>query len=66
MTEIQLLEGVQRTFTDRICGLENMNYWERLSQFTSKDDVTAAQMGSVYHSDDVEDPSQCCPQLQQY
>ena len=31
VTEIQLLEGVQRTFTDRICGLENMNYWERLS-----------------------------------
>ena len=31
VTEIQLLEGVQRTFTNRIGGLENMNYWERLS-----------------------------------
>ena len=31
VTEIQLLEGVQRTFTNRIDGLENMNYWERLS-----------------------------------
>ena len=31
MTEIQLLEGVQRTFTRSIGGLENINYWERLS-----------------------------------
>ena len=31
VTEIQLLEGVQRTFTCRIGGTENMNYWERLS-----------------------------------
>ena len=31
MTEIQLWEAVQQTFTNRICGLENMNYWERLS-----------------------------------
>ena len=31
VTEIQLLEGVQRTFTNRIGSLENMNYWERLS-----------------------------------
>ena len=31
VTEIQLLEGVQRTFTSRICGTENMNYWERLT-----------------------------------
>ena len=31
VTEIQLLEGVQRTFTNRIGSLEDMNYWERLS-----------------------------------
>ena len=31
VTEIQLLEGVQRSFTSRIGGLENMTYWERLS-----------------------------------
>jgi hypothetical protein len=31
VTEIQLLEGVQRTFTSRIGGMENMNNWERLS-----------------------------------
>ena len=31
VTEIQLLEEVQRTFTSRIGGMENMNYWERLS-----------------------------------
>ena len=30
VTEIQLLEGVQRAFTNRIGGLENMNYWEGL------------------------------------
>ena len=34
--------------------------------FTSKANVTAAQKGTVHYSDDVEDPSQCCPQLQQY
>ena len=31
VTEIQLLEGVQRTFTSRIGNMENLNYWERLS-----------------------------------
>ena len=31
-TEIQLLEGVQRTFTSRIGCLHDMDYWERLSQ----------------------------------
>ena len=30
-TEIQMLEGVQRTFTSRIGGLNDMNYWERLA-----------------------------------
>ena len=30
-TEIQLLEGVQRTFTSRLGGLYDMDYWERLS-----------------------------------
>ena len=30
-TEIQLLEGVQRTFTSRIGGLYSLNYWERLA-----------------------------------
>ena len=32
VTEIQLLEGVQRTFTRCVGGLEKMNYWERLSR----------------------------------
>ena len=31
ITEIQMLEGVQRTFTSRIGGLKDMNYWERLA-----------------------------------
>ena len=30
--EIQLIEGVQRTFTSRIGGLQHLNYWERLAQ----------------------------------
>ena len=29
MTEIQLMEGVQRNFTSRIGGLQHLNYWER-------------------------------------
>ena len=32
VTEIQLLEGVQRTFTSRIAGLQHLNYWDRLKQ----------------------------------
>ena len=59
MTEIKLLEGFQRTFTNHIGGLENITLGEA---FTSKADVTAVQKGMEYHSDDVEDPSQCCPQ----
>ena len=62
MTEIQLLEGVQRTFTNRIGCLEIMKYRERLSHLK----LMSTQKGAVYHSDDIKDPSQCCPQLQQY
>ena len=32
VTDIQLIEGVQRTFTSRISSLKHLNYWERLSQ----------------------------------
>ena len=32
VTEIQLIEGVQRTFTSRIGGLQHLNYWEKLVQ----------------------------------
>ena len=31
VTDIQLIEGVQRTFTRRISGLQHLNYWERLA-----------------------------------
>ena len=31
VTEIQLLEGVQRTFTSQIGGFKDLNYWERLN-----------------------------------
>ena len=30
LTDIQLLESVQRTFTSRIWGVQHLNYWERL------------------------------------
>ena len=32
VTDIQLIEGVQRTFTSRISGLQHLNYWERLAR----------------------------------
>ena len=32
VTDIQLLEGVQRPFTSRIAGLHHLNYWDRLKQ----------------------------------
>ena len=31
VTDIQLIEGVQRTFSNRISGLQHLNYWERLA-----------------------------------
>ena len=31
VTDIQLIEGVQRTFTNRISGLQHLNYWGRLA-----------------------------------
>ena len=31
VTEIQLSEGVQRSFTSQISGLKDLNYWERLT-----------------------------------
>ena len=31
VTDIQLVEGFQRTFTSRISGLQHLNYWERLA-----------------------------------
>ena len=31
VTDIQVIEGVQRTFTNRIRGLQHLNYWERLA-----------------------------------
>ena len=30
--DIQLIESVQRTFTDRISGMERLNYWQRLKK----------------------------------
>ena len=30
VTEIQLLEGVQRTFTSRLCSVRHLDYWTRL------------------------------------
>ena len=30
IADIQVLEGVQRTFTARIAGVQHLNYWERL------------------------------------
>ena len=32
ITEIQLIESVQRTFTSRVGGLQHLNYWERLKE----------------------------------
>ena len=32
VAEIQMIEGVQRTFTSRVGGLQHLNYWERLKE----------------------------------
>ena len=34
ITDIQELEGVQRTFTSRIAGCYHLNYWERLKRLS--------------------------------
>ena len=31
VTDIQLIEGIQRTFTDRRSALQDLSYWERLA-----------------------------------
>ena len=32
ISELQKLEGIQRTFTDKIEGLQDLNYWQRLEK----------------------------------
>ena len=60
-TEIQMLEGVQRTFTSRRGGLNDMNYWKRLGwPISSQSDVLTAKEGKVYHFYDVKNPSLSC------
>ena len=33
VTDIKVLEGFQKTFTSRIWGLKNLDYWQRLKAF---------------------------------
>ena len=51
VTEIQLIEGVQRTFTSFIGGLRHLNYWERLVQLKVMPLQCRVQTGEVYHPD---------------
>ena len=62
------MEEVQQTFTNRIGSLNSERYELLGEAFASKADVTTAQREqyTILDSDDVEDPSQRCPQLQQY
>ena len=32
VSDMQKLEGIQRTFTDKIAGLQDLNYWQRLEK----------------------------------
>ena len=34
VSDIQQLEGVQRSFTSKICGLRDLHYWDRLKQLS--------------------------------
>ena len=53
--EIQLIEGVQRTFTSKIWGLQHLNYWERLSSLNlmslqrRRERYVIIHMWKVYH-----------------
>ena len=53
VTEIQLLEGVQRTFTSQIGGLKDLNYWERLN-LNSDVLQRRRERYSIHNSDDLE------------
>ena len=62
------MEEVQQKITNRIGSLNSERYELLGEAFASKADVTTAQREqyTILDSDDVEDPSQRCPQLQQY
>ena len=49
VTEIQLIEGDQRTFTSRVSGLKKAELLGKALQ--TETNVTTAQTGEVYHPD---------------
>jgi hypothetical protein len=63
VSDMQLLEGVQRTFTSRVCGFPHLNYWERLKQLKMMSLQRRRERYNVHYPDDVEDSSQSCPKL---
>ena len=62
VAEIELIEGVQRSFTSRVSGLKNLNYRERLSELKLMS--LQRRRWEVYHPDDVEDTPQCSAEQQ--
>lgn len=55
ISDIQELEGVQRTFTSRIYGVQHLNYWERLKSLglmslqRRRERYIIIQMWKIYH-----------------
>ena len=58
--DIQLLEGVQRAFTKRISGCENMNYYQRLQHLGLSS--LQRHKGKILHTSYVENPARSGPQ----
>ena len=57
VTEIQMIEGVQKTFTSCVGGLQHLNYKKRLKQ------LKMMKTGEVVGTYDVEDSPQPCSEL---
>ena len=56
VSDIQELEGVQRTFTSRIAGTQHLDYWGRLKKLSLNTHVFTTSKGTLSPATHVEDP----------
>ena len=61
VTDIQVLEGVQKTFTSWIWGLQHLDYWQRLKALKLMSLQRRRAKGALHVNPHVEDSSGCSP-----
>ena len=59
--QIAAIEGIQRTFTSKIAGLQDLNYWERLERLSLL--FATAQKGKIPNHLRLEDNKWVVPEL---